>query len=51
MNDDMQILGWDDEVEEGSPFVLLPEGNYPSQLQDLKKVFMRSRTTVKVRSC
>lgn len=28
-NNEMDILGWDDEVEEGSPFVLLPEGNYP----------------------
>ena len=28
-NDDMEILGWDDEVEEGSPFVLLPAGDYP----------------------
>ncbi|QDK70326.1 hypothetical protein [Lactococcus protaetiae] len=28
MNDN-EILGWDDEVEEGSPFVLLPEGDYP----------------------
>ena len=28
-NDEMEILGWDDEVEEGSPFVLLPAGDYP----------------------
>ncbi|CEN29364.1 hypothetical protein [Pseudolactococcus piscium] len=28
-NNEMDILGWDDEVEEGSPFVLLPEGDYP----------------------
>ena len=37
MNDDMQILGWDDEVEEGSPFVLLPEGNYPFTITGLEK--------------
>lgn len=37
MNDDMQILGWDDEVEEGSPFVLLPEGNYPFTITNLEK--------------
>lgn len=37
MNDDMQILGWDDEVEEGSPFVLLPEGNYPFTITELEK--------------
>lgn len=37
MNDDMQILGWDDEVEEGSPFVLLPEGNYPFTIIGLEK--------------
>ena len=28
-NNEMDILGWDDEVEEGSPFVLLPAGDYP----------------------
>lgn len=28
-NNEMDILGWDDYVEAGSPFVLLPEGNYP----------------------
>ena len=33
----MQILGWDDEVEEGSPFVLLPEGNYPFTITNLEK--------------
>lgn len=33
----MQILGWDDEVEEGSPFVLLPEGNYPFVITNLEK--------------
>ncbi|MGM7415453.1 hypothetical protein [Lactococcus lactis] len=37
MNDDMQILGWDDEVEEGIPFVLLPEGNYPFTITGLEK--------------
>ncbi len=37
MNDDMQILGWDDEVEEGSPFVLLPEGNYPFTITGFEK--------------
>lgn len=37
MNDDMQILGWDDEVEEGTPFVLLPEGNYPFTITGLEK--------------
>ena len=37
MNDDMQILGWDDEVEEGSPFVFLPEGNYPFTITGLEK--------------
>ena len=37
MNDDMQILGWDDEVEEGSPFVLLPEGNYPFTITGREK--------------
>ena len=37
MNDDMQILGWDDEVEEGSPFVLLSEGNYPFTITGLEK--------------
>lgn len=37
MNDDMQILGWDDEVEAGSPFVLLPEGDYPFTITGLEK--------------
>ena len=33
----MQILGWDDEVEEGSPFVLFPEGDYPFVITNLEK--------------
>ncbi|WP_270231120.1 hypothetical protein [Lactococcus formosensis] len=37
MNNDMEILGWDDEVEEGSPFVLLPEGEYPFVITNLEK--------------
>lgn len=37
MNNDMEILGWDDEVEEGSPFVLLPEGEYPFVVTNLEK--------------
>lgn len=28
-NNEMDILGWDDEVEEGSAFTLLPKGDYP----------------------
>lgn len=37
MNNDMEILGWDDEVEEGSPFVLLPEGEYHFVITNLEK--------------
>ncbi|WP_271328050.1 hypothetical protein [Lactococcus muris] len=37
MNNDMEILDWDDEVEEGSPFVLLPEGEYPFVITNLEK--------------
>lgn len=33
----MEILDWDDEVEEGSPFVLLPEGEYPFVITNLEK--------------
>jgi hypothetical protein len=29
MNDEMEFLGWDDEVEAGNPFIVLPEGDYP----------------------
>lgn len=36
-NDDMEILNWDDEVEEGAPFVLLPEGEYPFVITNLEK--------------
>ena len=36
-NDEMEILGWDDEVEEGSPFVLLPEGDYPFVVTNIER--------------
>ena len=35
--DDMQILGWDDEVEAGNPFVLFPEGDYSFIITNLEK--------------
>lgn len=36
-NNEMDLLGWDDEVEEGSPFVLLPAGNYPFTVTNVER--------------